>query len=570
MALALAHVAKVTCVVFSSPATIPAGVELRVADASHGDAHTVENIKQALEGKRPDWWIGHDVHTGTIANLCREGNELSCVINHMDYLSYKPLELDTDAIAKSESQATIFRAADLIAAIGPKLARTVRDLVPNTGVFQLIPGCEDYESTPAQQRFSVLLAGRFSDKTDPLKQHRAAVLAFAECAAERTLGADPVLTIAGTEQAQFDELVRIARQRANGACNIVNAGVVASQQAYASILSRQSLVVVPSVYEGFSLVGWEALSAAIPVALSKNTGLAEFLEQQGLDKSAYEFIDIRGHLIPLPSTTTQPNEADIANIRESIIQCFNRMPEMKVAAEKVRSALRSRYEWGHSATRMVTALKDHAEEKYDAVSLGVSDDGVNVSVASLSCKLNIVGMLHRALRKVSASVFVPSEERSAVAAGSLGSVCEGTVTRVLEAWLEYPWDIYVSSSQNSNRSACIDWVLGMTLPVKGKRVFGISSYGIGRAELDEAIVTTLARTRPQTPIPRPLRDTSGQAVADAVASIAGRVNAAIHLPSPPAWLLVLDPRIRMIVDVDTRKMTWRRSPLDFDDTNHKK
>ncbi|MBT9573725.1 MAG: glycosyltransferase [Pseudomonas umsongensis] len=43
-----------------------------------------------------------------------------------------------------------------------------------------------------------------------------------------------------------------------------------------------SLVVMPSVHDGFGLVGWEAISLGIPLVISENTGLHEHLTEIGL------------------------------------------------------------------------------------------------------------------------------------------------------------------------------------------------------------------------------------------------------------------------------------------------
>ena len=144
LAIAAAARADVCCLVFKEPTESAPNLTLRYVDITGRALEQIVEAIRAAVAIGPDWWIGHDVHTGQFANACRRGLELSCVINHMDYLSYKPYERDPEAIAKSDAQATILHGADLVAAVGPKLYRTVRDLAPHVRKIQIVPGCEEF------------------------------------------------------------------------------------------------------------------------------------------------------------------------------------------------------------------------------------------------------------------------------------------------------------------------------------------------------------------------------------------------------------------------------------------
>jgi ribosomal protein L39E len=481
----------------------------------------------------------------------------------MDYLSYKPYERDLEAIQKSDRQSVLFQKADLVAAVGPKLYRTVRDLAPNTRKIQLVPGCEAFDAARTPERFGLMISGRLSEKTDPVKQHRAAVLAFADCVKERALGVDPVLTIVGADTQSFEIMVQMASERAQGSCNLVNAGKVASEVRYAELLGRQSTVVVPSIYEGFSLVGWEALSAGVPIILSKNTGLAEFVVNEHLPSSAVELVDIKGHLlVEQGKKESLPNEVDVSNLKAAYLRMYTEYDVRKKGALDARAALRARYQWSDSASAFVHELAVTQAEKYYSVELGLHRDVDGVAVAALSSKISVVRELFQALKRVARSPLVLAEDRQQLAKADLERVSGETLTRVLEAWTDVPWDFYLSYSSKGDSASCVSWLSGMTVPVKGRRVFGITSHGLSLGDLQQAIASTLKRTRPDTPTPTLLDDDEEMTIAKAISGLAQRLANIIRTGiQPPQWVLVMDPRLRAAVDADTKRLHWRKDPV---------
>jgi ribosomal protein L39E len=53
-------------------------------------------------------------------------------------------------------------------------------------------------------------------------------------------------------------------------------------------------------------------------------------------------------------------------------------------------------------------------------------------------------------------------------------------------------------------------------------------------------------------------------VAKAVAGLAQRLANIIRTGiQPPAWVLVMDPRLRAAVDVDAKKLHWRKEPVQL-------
>jgi len=481
----------------------------------------------------------------------------------MDYLSYKPYERDPEALRKSEHQAATFQDADLIAAVGPKLYETVRDLAPHVPKVKFVPGCEDMPEGHLPERFSLMISGRLSDKTDPTKQHRAAVVAFADCVRERQLGQDPVMTVLGAEPDAFESMSRAATERAKGVCGLVSAGVVDSPARYVELLGRQAVVVIPSIYEGFSLVGWEALSAGIPIILSQNTGLAKFVDEESLRGLGIEMVDMRGYSVPAEEIErSTPNEQDVRTLRDAYVRVYATLADRKANALETRDALRARYRWSETASRFVGDLTSTLEGRYNAVALGITSEGESIAGGALSLRVSAILELASGLKYLARSVLVPTLEKELVEKAHLERVSDETLARLLVAWMDTPWDLYVSYSASGKSAECVGWLLGMTVPVKGRAVLSVSADGIDAASLDRALISAIERARPETPHPRQAKGDDERLVSRAVSGLARRVVAMISSNlAPPPWLLVMDPRLRTAVDVDAKKLHWRKDPI---------
>jgi hypothetical protein len=186
----------------------------------------------------------------------------------------------------------------------------------------------------------------------------------------------------------------------------------------------------------------------------------------------------------------------------------------------------------------------------------------HVIAGALSAKIAVTTSLASSLRQLARSVLGPRDDQQRLARGQLEAVSDETLMRTLEAWTEFPWDLYVSYSDKKDGTGCLDWLLGITVPVKGRRVFGVTPAGIDGAALEAILQQSLRRTRPETPFPSTLTDHDEQLVAEAVTGLAERLVAVIRSrEAPPQWVLVIDPRIRAAVAVDEKKLNWRKEPV---------
>lgn len=245
-------------------------------------------------------WIGHDVHTGGLACDCRDKVEGSkaAIIHHMAYKEYYSMMSDNEKkiMAKEQEQEELLRRADYIFANGPKLYESARNLCEDykgSKVIQILPGLSDIdpqENPPTN--LSVIVFGRIeeSDKNNAvIKQPYLAVAAWGEYLKKTRnegLQISSRMYVIGYEEDRIDEanrnLKKFVEEYTNGAEN-VSASPYLEQEKLYRMLRKQSLSFMLSREEGFGLAGLEAISAGVPVIISQNSGLYQFLEKNGLE-----------------------------------------------------------------------------------------------------------------------------------------------------------------------------------------------------------------------------------------------------------------------------------------------
>lgn len=328
------------------------------------DPQYAPSITKTLREKFPrtqtPCWIGHDRITGALALACNKDLPgRSVVIQHMDHGSYEVLKDGNGeaALRKEEEQVNLIRAADVPCGVGPKLARLARSRVdPNKNhlVPELIPGLAEIDLARQPATFSAITFGRFDTKSEPVKQCRLAVAGFARAIAiqENILGQDPKITVVGVDHnsdlvRELDKLsYKIAKRKI-----VINASpYIEDQENFLfDLLSRQSVAIMPSFHEGFGLVGWEAISAGVPLILSKNSGLYQLLDDKDLENCVFG-VDIRGGATP-----DDLNPADIDAVARQIIDVAIQKEKSRRRAESLRRELRSRFSWKSTAIQLANA-----------------------------------------------------------------------------------------------------------------------------------------------------------------------------------------------------------------------
>lgn len=314
------------------------------------------------------FWIGHDIYTGNIAEQCALNfNGWSIIFHHMDYTSYyiykNPNVLDYQN--KINLQKSILCSADLLCAVGPKLKKSAEDIIrvkKELKVLEVFPGiskCNAIE-IPAN-RFNPIVFGRVENNNQKVKQIRLAVNAFALAIAKdkflNIIGDDPTLFVIGysvkDDNGLKQEIACLNKDATNIAgklCNIIPMPYILNRKELLETISEASVAMMLSLHEGFGLVGYEAIAAGIPVIISKNSGLYEFLDNQKLSHLVYG-VDIEGS-----SEKCGYSDNDIKIVSNALLEIRKDEKKYKQDALELRKTLidnQNIYSWNAVAKNFI-------------------------------------------------------------------------------------------------------------------------------------------------------------------------------------------------------------------------
>lgn len=303
------------------------------------------------------WWIGHDVKTGFAALKCRElfKNSKCAILHHMDYSAYKAME-PGNTEPKIRAQRQVLSVADIVFAVGPKLAKSARDKVAHKAslpVVELIPGLASIEGLPTPARFSAVTFGRLNPHTDRVKQARLAVAAFASArgANYNQLEQDARLTVIGLSKEQQPEehhqLLKLGEEIGKCSVQIHGWAYMDNREALFDHLRRYSVCLMLSLHEGFGLVGWEAISAEVPLIVSRNSGLYEAVDNLlgGMGTGCLRVVDIRGS-----HGTESYRPEDVEDVANAIIAVHKRTEKAKNDAISLKKLLSQVCSWEYTAS----------------------------------------------------------------------------------------------------------------------------------------------------------------------------------------------------------------------------
>ncbi|APA89003.1 glycosyltransferase family 4 protein [Paraburkholderia sprentiae WSM5005] len=261
--------------------------------------------------------VGHDLKSGTFAQSLASALEVkSIAFCHMAYAAYYSMTKSSeDGAKKVEDQRKLFSKADAIFAVGPKLVKHVKALmrtIPSkANTFEYLPDLLSMAPVTSPRPIAcITYIGRLGSGAELVKQGTLAVTAIG-AALKRTKLHDPLVQVIGGSDAENEtDYKELVNREANRLVNTQFLAFNNSREKALGYIMDSSLVVMPSVHDGFGLVGWEAISLGIPLIISTNTGLYEHLKQLGLH-SYVGAVDIRGSM-------AKPNEADVNALSDKI------------------------------------------------------------------------------------------------------------------------------------------------------------------------------------------------------------------------------------------------------------
>ena len=228
--------------------------------------------------------VGHGVKLGKQAQIIKERKNCKWIqVVHTDPEELGMFKNYSNPISKGEekhkTEVELCEMADLVLGVGPKLSEAFRSYLrgcqKDKSVVDLTPGVfEEFFSVrqvvEERKKRSVLVFGRGDAEDFELKGFDIAGKAVAVIQ-------DTRLVFVGAPDGKHEEIAK----RLTG-CGVPKSrlrvrGFMGDRESLKRLFQEVDLVVMPSRTEGFGLAGLEALSAGLPVLVSRNSGFGEAL-----------------------------------------------------------------------------------------------------------------------------------------------------------------------------------------------------------------------------------------------------------------------------------------------------
>ena len=305
-------------------------------------------------------FVGHDRITGlTALELADRFGARSLLIHHMSYAQYESIgENSTSAADREEEQRRLFERADVVCAIGPLLHDSARDMLGGERAVQmLVPGLLEIPVKPAPMTFTGIVSGRLTEDAARIKLGHLAIAAFASAhrvASENRIGPpllveNPRLIVRGvtldtplSASADSREWIRFGEKYADRLVNVHALPYTTDRQQLIRELSRASVALMPSWHEGFGLVAWEAIAAAIPLIVSKKSGVYKLLAStrgEALTRHVYP-VDIKGR-VDAPFF----HDDDLRTVQDAILSVASDQERARERAAMLREAAQAQFTW---------------------------------------------------------------------------------------------------------------------------------------------------------------------------------------------------------------------------------
>lgn len=294
-------------------------IPLRLDAGSEFYAFDVKLALDLLQGRTINYVVGHDLKTGDFAcSLAAKLDAKFIAFCHMSYAAYySMMNSSAESEAKVEKQRQLLGRADIVVGVGPKLVKHAKSLLrivsSKAQLFEYVPSLLQVEPASCSRDIPcITYIGRLGQGSELVKQGLLAVTAIG-VAIKESKSRDVLVRVIGSSDAndenQFKEVVNEKAER------LVSTEFLKFSESRADTLRYildSSIIVMPSVHDGFGLVGWEAISLGIPLVISENTGLFEYLTDVGL-QGYVGGVDISGSM-------GEPKVSDVDSLSKQIVQ----------------------------------------------------------------------------------------------------------------------------------------------------------------------------------------------------------------------------------------------------------
>ena len=290
--------------------------------------------------------VGHGVKLGHQAQVIRKSHKCRWIqVVHTDpeelgmYKSYQNPILTGEKKHKTEVE--LCEKADFVVGVGPNLSeafrsylrwckkdQTILDITP--GVFDEFVNVE--HAAEERRRCGVLVFGRGDAEDFQLKGFDIAGKAVAQLN-------DAHLVFVGAPEGKHEDIAKRLLECGIPAHRLTVRSFLKSREDLKRLFCEVDLVLMPSRTEGFGLTGLEALSAGLPVLVSKNSGFGEAL-----------------HKVPFGSSCVIDSE-DAKVWAKAIKEIWNKDRETRLLeAEVLRSSYEKKYSWPKQSQGLVTKM----------------------------------------------------------------------------------------------------------------------------------------------------------------------------------------------------------------------
>ena len=228
--------------------------------------------------------IGHGVKLGKQAQIIKRSKRCKWVqVVHTDPEELGMFKNYSDPISKGEekhkTEVKLCEMADHVVGVGPKLSEAFRSYLrscqKDDNVVDFTPGvfvefAAVKQALSERQQHSVLVFGRGDVEDFELKGFDIAGKAVAELE-------DTRLVFVGAPDGKHEEIAKRLTECGIPPSRLRVRGFVQDRESLRRLFQEVDLVVMPSRTEGFGLTGLEALSAGLPLLVSRNSGFGEAL-----------------------------------------------------------------------------------------------------------------------------------------------------------------------------------------------------------------------------------------------------------------------------------------------------
>ena len=236
--------------------------------------------------------VGHGVKLGKQAQVIKNSKNCKWVqVVHTDPEELGMFKSYSNPISKGEekhkTEVELCKMADRVVGVGPKLSEAFRSYLcgccKDGNVFEFTPGVfEEFkdvgQASSQRQRRNVLVFGGGDVEDFELKGFDIAGKAVAALQ-------DTRLVFVGAWDGKYEE-VKNRFIRCGVPTNRLRVrGFVEDRESLRSLFQEVDLAVMPSRTEGFGLTGLEAMSADLPVLVSRNSGFGEVLRSAAFGSS---------------------------------------------------------------------------------------------------------------------------------------------------------------------------------------------------------------------------------------------------------------------------------------------